>query len=373
MDFQQLLRFAVDNHASDLHLQAGSAPMLRVAGQSRFVNTEPLANEAVRNIVLALLPAAKHSEVDRAVVNGLDFSYAVPNLARFRCSAFSQLGQFGMVLRIIRPGIPTIEQLNLPEAIRDIALSQRGLTLVTGTTSSGKSSTLAAMIGLINENYRTKIIAIEDPIEAIHPNKKSMISQIEVGVDTPSFDQALRQALRLNPDVILVGELRDVQTLRIALRAADTGHQVFSTLHAANATQTIERIIAMFPPAEHDLLLSQLASSIEAIISQRLVTTVDGQRRPALEILRGSPVSEKFILQKRLTDLHAYMETSESGMQTFDAHLLRMYREQLISGTEALRTASNPEALGMAMRGIRRVGGGAPAKMVQLESAEPKR
>ena len=258
-----------------------------------------------------------------------------------------------MVMRIIRTKIPSIEELNLPKVVRDIALARRGLTLLTGTTGSGKSTTLAAMIDLINHTHRTKIITIEDPIEYLHTTEKALISQLEVGTDTPTFDQALRQALRQDPDVILIGELRDVDTLRIALRAADTGHQVFSTVHSANAPQTIERIIAMFPPAEHKLLLQQLAGSIEAIISQRLVRTLQGGRRPAVEILRGSPVTEKFILENKVHELGEYVQSGESGMQSFNDHLLVMYRAQIISGTEALRWASNAEALAMGMRGIK--------------------
>jgi len=260
-------------------------------------------------------------------------------------------------MRAIRTEIPSIEALGLPKIIHDIALARRGLTLLTGTTGSGKSTTLAAMIDLINSNYRTKIITVEDPVEYLHANKKALISQIEVGADTTSFDQALRQALRQDPDVILVGELRDVETLRIALRAADTGHQVFSTVHSANAPQTIERIIAMFPANEHKLLLSQLANSVEAIISQRLITGYDEKRRPAVEILRGGPVTAKFILEDKLNDLAAYVQTGEAGMQSFDQHLLAMHKAEQISGTEALRWATNPEALAIAMRGIKRIGG----------------
>jgi Tfp pilus assembly pilus retraction ATPase PilT len=188
-------------------------------------------------------------------------------------------------------------------------------------------------------------------------NKRALISQIEVGPDTTSFDQALRQALRQNPDVILIGELRDVETLRMALRAADTGHQVFSTVHSSNTTQTIERIIAMFPPAEHKLLLTQLASSVEAIISQRLVTGLDMKRRPAVEVLRGSPATTRYILEDKLNELAAYIQRGESGMQSFDQHLLAMYQAKQISGTEALRWATKPEALAMALRGIKRIGG----------------
>lgn len=358
MDFQQLLKFAVDNGASDIHLQAGSPPVIRIAGNMRTTTTPALTDEQVRGFVVSMMPERLRTAADRDIVRGIDFSADVPNLARFRCSAFSQLGRFGMVMRLVKSTIPSVDELNLPKVVRDIALVDRGLTLVTGTTGSGKSTTLATMIDLVNDSYHHKIIAIEDPIEYLHPNKKSLVSQLELGGDTPSFDQALRQALRQDPDVILVGELRDVDTLRMALRAADTGHRVLSTVHSSTAPQTVERIIAMFPQSEHDLLLHQLAGSIEAIISQRLVVGVDGKRRPAVEILRGSPVTEKFIAQKKLSELHTYMETREAGMQTFDQHLLAMYKEEkAISGTEALRAATNPEALGMAMRGIRTIGG----------------
>jgi twitching motility protein PilT len=332
--------------------------MLRIGGRVRTVESEPVSDEDIRGFITSMIPADQHEHLEEAAARGLDFSHAVPELSRFRCSAYRHLGRFGLVMRLIRTAIPSIDALHLPKVIHDIALSQRGLTLLTGTTGSGKSTTLATMIDLINATHRTKIITIEDPIEYVHSNNKALISQLEVGSDTPSFEQALRQALRQDPDVILVGELRDVETLRMALRAADTGHQVFSTVHSANAAQTIERIIAMFPPAEHKLLLSQLAGSVEAIISQRLVILQDGSRRPAVEILRGSAVTEKFILENRVRELSEYIESGESGMQSFDQHLAAMYREEIISGTEALRWATNPEALAMSMRGIRSVGSG---------------
>ena len=356
MDLQELLRFAVKSGASDVHIQASTPPMLRIAGQARTVDGEPLTDEVTEGFLASIAPADAQEDLASAAFEGLDFSYAIEGVARFRCSAYRCMGRFGLVMRIVRTNIPSIEKLNLPKVIHDIALSRRGLTLLTGTTGSGKSTTLAAMIDLINESYRTKIITIEDPIEYIHTNKKAFISQLEVGGDTPSFDQALRQALRQDPDVILVGELRDLETLRIALRAADTGHQVFSTVHSANAPQTVERIIAMFPPAEHKLLLSQLSGSVEAIISQRLLATKAGDRRPAVEILRGGAVTEKFIREDELGELPDYIATGESGMQSFDQHLLQMYHGDLISGTDALRWASNPESLAMEMRGIRRVG-----------------
>jgi twitching motility protein PilT len=352
VELEKLLQFAVEHGASDLHIQAGAPPMLRIGGQPRFVEGQALTGEDTRQFVSAIAPRRHADDLDAAIVEGLDFSHSVTGLARFRCSAFSQLGTPAMVIRVVRTKIPSIEELNLPSTIHEVALSQRGLTLLTGTTGSGKSTTLAAMIDLINSNLRLKIITIEDPVEYVHANKKSMICQLEVGSDTPSFDQALRQALRQDPDVILVGELRDVETLRIALRAADTGHQVFSTVHSATAPQTVERIIAMFPPAEHKLLLSQLAGSVEAIVSQRLLPTRDGKRRPAVEILRGSAVTQKFILENRLSELSDYIKTGEAGMQTFDQHLLKMHQEKVISGTEALHHATNPGALAMALRGI---------------------
>jgi twitching motility protein PilT len=358
MDIEKLLRFAVQQGASDLHLQAGAPPMLRLAGEPRFVETPPLSREDVGQAVAAIAPKRAAESFDDAVTQGLDFSYVIDGVSRFRCSAYRTLGAIAIVIRVIRTSIPSIDDMNLPHVIKDIALSERGLTLLTGTTGSGKSTTLATMIDLINSTLRNKIITIEDPVEYVHANKKSMIAQLEVGGDTPSFAQAMRQALRQDPDVILVGELRDMETLRMALQAADTGHQVFSTVHSATASQTIERIIAMFPPAEHKLLLEQLAGSIEAIISQRLIPTRDGKRRPAVEILRGSAVAQKLILESRLAELSDYIATGESGMQTFDQHLVKLYRADLISGTEALRQATNPGQLSMAMRGISAVGAG---------------
>jgi twitching motility protein PilT len=360
MDFQSLLNLAVEKGASDLHLQASAPPMMRIGGQVQAVDATPLTHDGLKKFIASLSPPVSESEIVAAAVKGLDFSAAMPPVARFRCSAYCCLGQLGMVMRVIRTKIPSIDELHLPKVVFDIAMSGRGMTLVTGTTGSGKSTTLAAMIDLVNANERSKIITIEDPVEYLHPAKLAMMTQMELGSDTPSFDQALRQALRHDPDLILVGELRDVETLRMALRAADTGHQVFATVHSARAAQTIERIIAMFPPAEHKLLLSQLAHSIEAIISQRLVVTREaGKRRPALEILRGGPVTTKFIMEGRIDELSTYLEGGDNGMQSFDQHLLQMYHDRTITGTEALRLSTRPEAMATAMRGIKYVGGGA--------------
>jgi twitching motility protein PilT len=353
MDFQKLLRFAVEHDASDVHIQAGLPANIRIGGVLQHVQQPSLSDDDVRGFIASIVPARFRDNLDDRIVTGVDFSYAIPNFARFRCSAYSHLSTAGIVMRIIKSRIPTIEELHLPPVIADIALNPHGLTLVTGTTGSGKSTTLAAMIDLINHTRPCKIVAIEDPVEYLHNPKLAIIAQLEVGSDTPSFEQALRQTLRQDPDVVLVGELRDMDTLRIALRAADTGHQVFSTVHSASAPQTIERIIAMFPPAEHKLLLTQLAGNLQAIISQRLVICRDGSRRPAAEILRGGPVPTKYILEGRALELADYIRTAGNGQQTFDQDLLNLFRHELIGQQEALRNATNRDALTTALRGIR--------------------
>ena len=351
MDFDLLLRFAVENQASDVHIQTGLRPCVRVGGILRMTHQPPLQDEAVRAFITQIAPPRFRDNIDDRLAAGMDFSYA-PAISRFRCSAYRHLGMAGVSMRIIKAKIPSIAELHLPPVIAEIAQVQRGLTLVTGTTGSGKSTTLAAMIDLINDTRPAKIITIEDPVEYTHDSKRALIAQLEVGSDTPSFEQALRQAMRQDPDVVLVGELRDMDTLRIALRAADTGHQVLSTVHSASAPQTIERIVAMFPPAEHKLLLTQLAGNLTAIISQRLIICRDASRRPATEILRGGPVPSKYILEGRALELHDYIRSAGGGQQTFDQDLLSMHRRELISVGEAVRHATNPEALSMSLRGI---------------------
>ena len=350
MNFDQLIRFAVEQNASDIHLQTAAAPLLRINGQIRTVESPPIAENELREFVLSIKRGLPAEKLDEAMVAGLDFSHAIPGTSRFRCNVYSHLGTPAMVMRIVRLKVRSLEELQLPAVLRDITLSLRGMTLLTGTTGSGKSTTLAAMIDLINSSFRCKIITIEDPVEYVHTTAKAMISQLEVGQDTPSFEHGLRQALRQDPDVILVGELRDSETMRMALRAADTGHQVFATVHSSNASQTIERILAMVPPEERKIATSQLAGSLEAVISQRLAVTRDGNRRPAMEILRGGPVTSKYILENRLSDLADYIGNREGGMQRFDQHLLDLYHQKTISGTEAMRLATNTEAVALGMR-----------------------
>ncbi len=252
------------------------SPLLRISGQIRTVESPPVVDQELRQYIVSIKRGLTADQLDHAMVSGLDFSYVIPGVSRFRCNVYSHLGTPAMVMRVVRLKVPTLEELHLPAVLRDITLSLRGMTLLTGTTGSGKSTTLAAMIDLINNSFRCKIITIEDPVEYVHTNQKSMISQLEVGQDTPLFEQGLRQALREDPDVILVGELRDSETMRMALRAADTGHQVFATVHSSNAAQTIERILAMVPANERAIATSQLAGSLEAVISQRLAVTREG-------------------------------------------------------------------------------------------------
>jgi twitching motility protein PilT len=353
MNFDQLIRFAVKEGASDLHLQTGEVPNLRINGTIRTIESPPLTGDQLKGFILSLSKRVTEQNFDQLIVEGVDLAYAIPDLCRFRCNIYSHLGTPAVVMRVIMARIRTLDELNLPAVLKDVALARRGMVLITGTTGSGKSTTLAAMIDLINSTYRCKVLTIEDPVEFTHTSQKALISHIEVGLDTPSFEHGLRQALRQDPDVILVGELRDSETMRMALRAADTGHQVFATVHSSNASQTIERILAMVPSDERKIATAQLASSLEAVVSQRLVVTKDGGRRPAMEILRGGPVTAKFILEGKLSELSDYISSRENGMQRFDQHLVDLYHEKVISGTEAMRMATSPEAVALGLRGIK--------------------
>ena len=355
MTIDQLLRFAVEQGASDLHLQTGAAPAVRITGQLRTVDVPPLSDAQLRQFIRAIAPARIFDDIGAAMAQGADFSYGVAGLARFRANLYSHLGSPGLVLRVILPRIRTIEELNLPPLLREVALARRGLTLMSGATGSGKSTTLAALVDLLNESFYIKILTIEDPVEYEHAGKRALVSHVEVGRDTPSFEQGLRQAMRQAPDVILVGELRDADSVRMALRAADTGHQVLATIHSSSAAQTIERLLALVPPGELSIARQQLASALVGIISQRLAVGRSGQLRPVVEILRGDSVVAKYIMEDRIHDIADYLATGQRGMQTFDMHLLQLYHQGLVSGTEALSVATNAEALALEMRAPGRI------------------
>jgi len=351
MQLAQLLEGMISLGASDLHLQAGHAPMFRVGGRLREAEAPPMSDDQVRDLMRQM--AYEDAQIVLEEQRSADFSFEMPNTARFRVNAFYERGKLSMALRLIPIAVPAFENLNLPHTIEEIAQSPRGLILVTGTTGSGKSTTLAAMIDWINTHRADRIITIEDPIEFTHTSKKSLIAQRELGSDTPTFLAALRVALRQDPDVILVGELRDADTMRVALQAADTGHVVYSTMHTTNASQTVQRMIALFPPDERDLLIMQLAMNLEAVISQRLARVSKGNDRiPVVEIMRNTPVVRKLLMEGEPKALPKAIANQDSGMQLFDQHLAKLWQAELISGTEALRLASNPEALNMIMRGL---------------------
>src|SRR6266849_5826840 len=321
MHVNDLLKIAVESGASDLHLKVGSFPMMRVRGQlAPAVDDRKLDHDDVVAMAAAVMSTTQRQKFKES--QEVDLAYSVPGLGRFRCNIFQQRGTVGLVLRVIPMQIRTIDELGLPAVLKTIAAEERGLVLVTGTTGSGKSTTLAAMIDHINKTRSTHVMTVEDPIEFLHRDAKSMINQREVSVDTRSFAQALRSALRQDPDVILVGEMRDFETIETGLLAAETGHLVFSTLHTLDATETINRIIAVFPPHQQKQVRLQLASVLKAVVSQRLLPKANGEGRvPAVEVMISTAFIRDCIVDKEKTHLipsAIAAGTSQYGMQTFD-------------------------------------------------------
>jgi twitching motility protein PilT len=355
MALNDLLKLTFERKASDLHLKVGVPPVLRIDG--RLV---PLENEKRLtqddNIAMAssIMNSAQKARFNEK--SELDMAYAVPGLGRFRVNVFKQRGSVGMVFRMVPAKILNFEDLLLPQVLIKVAQEQRGLILVTGTTGSGKSTTLAAMIDYINTSRTTNIVTIEDPIEFLHRDKKSIVNQREIGSDTHTFSDALRSALRQDPDVILVGEMRDFETISIALTAAETGHLVLSTLHTVDTTETINRIISVFPPYQQKQVRMQLAAVIKGIVSQRLVSRADGKGRvPAVEVMLGTlSVRESIIDETKTRNIPQIISTGmvHYGMQTFDQSLLGLYKKGLITYEEALLSASNPDDFALKVKGI---------------------
>jgi twitching motility protein PilT len=355
MHVNDLLKLAVESGASDLHLKVGSYPMMRVRGLLvPAAEEKKLDHEDVVAMSAAIMSTAQRQRFKES--QDVDLAYSVPGLGRFRCNIFQQRGTVGLVLRVIPMRIRTIEELGLPAVLKHIALEERGLVLVTGTTGSGKSTTLAAMIDHVNKERCAHIMTVEDPIEFLHRDMRSMINQREVAVDTRSFAQALRSALRQDPDVILVGEMRDFETIETGLLAAETGHLVFSTLHTLDATETINRIIAVFPPHQQKQIRIQLAAVLKAVISQRLIPRVDGKgRAAAVEVLISTAYVRDCIVDKEKTHLiHGAIAagTSQYGMQTFDQSIFRHFKAGNITYEEALRWASNVDEFKLKVQGI---------------------
>jgi twitching motility protein PilT len=351
-----LLRRAVENKASDLHLKVGNHPYLRVDGiLMPIAEVARITPEEMLSMAFSMMTNRQKQKFKETAE--LDMAYGVAGLGRFRVNVFQQRGNVGMVLRVIPTKIRTIEELNLPPVLDKICEEQRGLVLVTGTTGSGKSTTLAAMIDRVNSIRPEHIITIEDPIEYLHRDKKGFINQREVEVDTSTFSTALRAALRQDPDVILVGEMRDLETISTALLAAETGHLVLSTLHTLDATETIQRIIAVFPPPEQKQIRLQLATTLRAVVSQRLVRRSDGIGRvPAVEVLIATNYIRDCIINPDKTRLirdALAAGTSQYGMQTFDQSIFDLYSRNLITMEEALIRASNPDEFKLRIQGIR--------------------
>ena len=353
MDVDLVLRSICEHGASDLHLQVGSPPTARVHGIMSPLKMDAVTPADLETVLTTLTDEQIRQRLETEL--SADFSYVIEGVARFRVSVFHERGYVAIAFRVIPLKVPTFEELNLPPAMAEIAEEERGLVLVTGTTGSGKSTTLAAMIDYVNKTRRTRIITIEDPVEYVHTSDQSLVAQRELRRDATGFQAALREALRQDPDTILVGELRDLETMVTGLQAADTGHKVYSTLHTTTASQSIQRLVAMIPPAERELILTQLSMNVEAVISQRLARTRAGDGRvPVLEILRSSSFVRKQILEGRSDKLSDAMTEGHGGMQVFDQHLTELYRSQTISGREALRLATNPEAVNMTLRGMGR-------------------
>ena len=344
MDITELLSFSVKHKASDLHLSAGVPPMIRVDGDVRKINLPALEHRQVHSLVYDIMNDHQRKELEENLE--VDFSFEVPNLARFRVNAFHQNRGVAAVFRTIPSTVLTLDELGAPDIFRQLAELPRGLVLVTGPTGSGKSTTLAAMIDHINENFHHHILTIEDPIEFLHENKRCLVNQREVHKDTLSFNNALRSALREDPDIILVGEMRDLETIRLALTAAETGHLVFGTLHTSSAAKTIDRIIDVFPGAEKDMVRSMLSESLRAVISQTLLKRIGGGRIAAHEIMIGIPAIRNLIREDKIAQMYSVIQTGMiHGMQTMDQCLKQLLSRGLVSVQDAKAKATDPNSL----------------------------
>ncbi|MFZ1997634.1 MAG: type IV pilus twitching motility protein PilT, partial [Solirubrobacteraceae bacterium] len=358
LSLQQALQYLCDQEGSDLHIKAGSPPMVRISGElSPLPLAEPLTPDDTAGAVREMLRDPSRAQ-EMEAEGEADFAYAVPGLARFRVNAFRQRGSISIVCRRIPYGVTTIAELGLPDAVREMAEEPRGIVLVTGTTGSGKSTTLAAMVDHVNTTAARHIVTIEDPIEFLHADKRSMINQREVGSDTGSFGRALRRVLRQDPDIILIGEMRDEETVRTALSAAETGHLVLSTLHTADAPETINRVIDFFPPHQHRQVRAMLSATLRGVISQRLIPSLDGGRVAALEILRTTGRVRDAIMNPNETALlpSIIAEGVFYGMQTFDQSLFEHVRSGRITRDEALAMASSTQDFKLLLAAEGRIG-----------------
>lgn len=342
MDITELLAFSSKQGASDLHLSAGLPPMIRVDGDVRRINLPPMDHKQVHDLIYEIMNDKQRKDYEEFLET--DFSFEIPGVARFRVNAFNQNRGAGGVFRTIPSKVLSMEDLGMGQVFKDLSMIPRGLTLVTGPTGSGKSTTLAAMVDYINDHKYEHILTVEDPIEFVHESKKCLVNQREVHRDTLGFNEALRSALREDPDIILVGELRDLETIKLALEAAETGHLVFGTLHTQSAAKTIDRIIDVFPAAEKSMVRSMLSESLQAVISQTLLKKVGGGRVAAHEIMRGTPAIRNLIREDKVAQMYSAIQTGGSiGMQTLDQCLEGLVEKRVISKEDAREKAKMPD------------------------------
>jgi twitching motility protein PilT len=358
LTLRDFLKTTIKINGSDLHLQAGSIPMIRVDGKARFLDC-PAPDDEQMTVMVKELTGNDAEKLQQLEHRGaLDCAYAMeagsgPAGSRFRVNIFHSRQRYAVVMRRIITKIPVFTDLGLPPQVEELANHHRGIIVVSGTTGSGKSTSLAAIIGKINRTRSERIITVEDPIEFQHENAKSLVSQVEVGTDNESFDYSLKAMMRQDPDVILIGEMRDTNSVTTALRAADTGHLVFTTVHATNASMTIERLVSLFDPAQRELQQTQLGLNLVAVLCQRLAKKREGKGRiPVVEIMMATPIVRKYILEGEFEKLKGCVGNRESGSQSFDQHLTELFQKQLIDVKEAERLASNVDALKLALRGI---------------------
>jgi twitching motility protein PilT len=354
MNIRTVLEKMIAARASDLHLKAGTPPVVRVDGVLYTLDEPAPTSQELREVSNMLLNEEQRLYFSQH--NEIDFAFGVAGLARFRANCFMQRGTPALALRHVPVEVPTLDDLGLPPVVRDLAFSPRGLMLVTGRTGSGKSTTLAAMIDTINRTTTRNVITVEDPIEFLHRDRLSFIHQREVGLDTQSFHDGLRYVLRQDPDIILIGEIRNLETMSTALMAADTGHLVMSTLHTTDVVQSLQRIVSFYPPHQHDEIRMSLAANLRAVVSQRLIPRRDGAGRvPAVEVMLSTPTIREYILDAdKLPLIHSIVAegVTQYGMQTFDQSVLALLREGLITEEEALRNCNNPNELSLKLKGI---------------------